>query len=114
MSAARMLKPQQTRPTAPRPGAAASAGRGGIPGRSRARSSAARRAAARGTRAWARRPEAVFEGARRTGGGVNEAMGESRAESLVGYLGRGGCGRDGRIGHRGGRVGRGGRRRGAP
>ena len=31
--------------------------------------------------------EAVFEGARRAGGGVNEAMGESRAESLVGDVG---------------------------
>ena len=29
----------------------------------------------------------MFEGARRAGGGVNEAMSESRAESLVGYLG---------------------------
>eukprot|EP00964_Phaeocystis_antarctica_P012327 scaffold6809_cov56-Phaeocystis_antarctica.AAC.1 len=44
----------QTRPTVPRPGAAASAGRGGSQGRSRARSSAARRAAVRGARAWAR------------------------------------------------------------
>ena len=29
----------------------------------------------------------MFEGARRAGGGVNEAMGESRAESLVGDVG---------------------------
>ena len=31
--------------------------------------------------------EAVFEGARRAGGGVGEAVGETRAESLVGDAG---------------------------
>ena len=31
--------------------------------------------------------EAVFEGARRAGGGVGEAVGETRAESLVGGAG---------------------------
>ena len=31
--------------------------------------------------------EAVFEGARRAGGGVGEAVGEARAESLVGGAG---------------------------
>ena len=49
------------------------------------RSSAARRAAARGARACgevAAAVEAVFEGARRAGGGVNEEMPESRAGSL--------------------------------
>ena len=57
--------------------------------------------------------EAVFEGARRAGSGVNEEMGESRAESLwsVGDVGDAVGG--GRVGRRG-RVGRAERRRGAP
>ena len=49
--------------------------------------------------------EAVFEGAGRAGGGVNEEMGEPRA--VVGEVGEAGV-------ERCGRVGRVGRRRGAP
>jgi hypothetical protein len=45
--------------------------------------------------------EAVFEGAGRAGGGVNEEMGEPRA--VVGEVGEAGverCGRVGRVGRR--------------
>ena len=55
----------------------------------------------------------MFEGARRAGGGVNEAMGESRAESLVGYLGEAVVGVTGESGIAAGESGaRGGPRRG--
>ena len=58
--------------------------------------------------------EAVFESARRAGGGVNEAMGESRAESLVGYLGEVVVGVTGESGIAAGKSGAAGRGVGAP
>ena len=48
--------------------------------------------------------EAVFEGARRAGGGVNEEMGEARAESLVGDAGEAVVGVAGESGAPGGGV----------
>ena len=56
----------------------------------------------------------VFEGARRAGGGENEAMGESRAESLVGYLGEAVVGVTGESGIAAGESGAAGRGVGAP
>ena len=53
-------------------------------------------------------------GARRAGGGVNEAMGESRAESLVGYLGEVVVGVTGESGIAAGKSGAAGRGVGAP
>ena len=83
------LVPQLRQPTC----AATSAGRGGIPGCSRARSTALRAAPPREARE--RRQGTgrggggtVFKGARRAGGRVNEAMSESRAESLVRDVGK--------------------------
>jgi len=90
----------QIRPTAPCPAVAASAGRGAIQGagaHKRAPACAAQRAAARRRASVgevAAVLEAIFEGARRAGGGVGEAVGEARA---AWGRGRGSGGRRGRV-----------------